>query len=200
MPKLKNEEHLDCSSVLSMVPSGASARPETETTNAQQDIAAMDALAKLLASADRTEAVAIQHQICSIGDWIRDQRNEAKLTQEQIAQIAGVSRATVANVEAGIQPDGPRVGTIMKLLWACGKRLEWHSIDLPPEQLAIRRVRIASINRRNGSQSRLGKKLNDNVALIFKSEKGRNNVRNRNIRISSTRGNSNASPHKKQTF
>jgi transcriptional regulator with XRE-family HTH domain len=43
----------------------------------------------------------------SLGEKIRDRRREAGLVQAQLAQMVGLSRASVTNIEAGMQAPPP---------------------------------------------------------------------------------------------
>lgn len=55
-----------------------------------------------------------------IGKDIRDARKDQDLTQEELAELAGVSRPTIARVETG---SNISTGTLEKVAKALGKRL-----------------------------------------------------------------------------
>ncbi len=56
------------------------------------------------------------------GRMVRNSRRRAGLTQRQLAAKAGIPQETIARIEAG--RSDPRVGTLDRLLEACGMGLE----------------------------------------------------------------------------
>lgn len=58
----------------------------------------------------------------ALGEYVRAQRASRRLTQHELADEAGVSRRTLATVEA--DEDGPGVETVAKILAA---------LECPPE-------------------------------------------------------------------
>ncbi|MCH8831187.1 MAG: helix-turn-helix transcriptional regulator [Chloroflexi bacterium] len=68
----------------------------------------------------RVEAVALAGRQ-SIGARIRQFREEAKLTQEALAQAAGIGRVTLVRIESGEQ--SPRYETLVSLAQALGRSM-----------------------------------------------------------------------------
>jgi len=71
------------------------------------------------------------------GGWVASARVDVGLTQAQLAAVIGISRASVANIEAGSQyhKHGPSVGVILRLARALG---------LDPLELCV--VAMAEVN------------------------------------------------------
>lgn len=67
--------------------------------------------------------LAVQEDIAAFGSLIRNLRRGAGFTQLELSKKAGVSRATIANLEAGCLEGGPRLGTLAQLVRACGAQL-----------------------------------------------------------------------------
>jgi transcriptional regulator with XRE-family HTH domain len=61
--------------------------------------------------------------IFDIGDRVRTERRRRKLTQEQLGEIAGVSRVRINKIEKGTAAD-VRFGTLINVLNALGLDLE----------------------------------------------------------------------------
>ncbi|AWB84191.1 helix-turn-helix domain-containing protein [Corynebacterium liangguodongii] len=57
-----------------------------------------------------------------IGIEIRTMRKEYMLTQQQLAELAGISDRTLRDIEAG--REGPSIGTVVKVLSTLGLDLE----------------------------------------------------------------------------
>ncbi len=70
------------------------------------------------------------------GRMVREARQRAKLTQRQLAAKAGIPQETIARIERG-RVD-PRVGTLDRLLEACGYGLE----SLPRLGIGVDRSQI----------------------------------------------------------
>ncbi len=70
------------------------------------------------------------------GRMVRDARHRAKLTQRELAAKAGIPQETIARIERG-RVD-PRVGTLDRLLEACGYGLE----SMPRLGIGIDRTQI----------------------------------------------------------
>ena len=58
----------------------------------------------------------------NVGRTLRHARRRARLTQRQLAEVAGVPQSTVARIEAGTTM--PKVDTFEHLLEACGMDIE----------------------------------------------------------------------------
>ena len=73
------------------------------------------------------------------GRMVREARQRAKLTQRQLAAKAGIPQETIARIERG-RVD-PRVGTLDRLLEACGYGLE----SLPRLGIGVDRSQIQAL-------------------------------------------------------
>jgi len=67
--------------------------------------------------------------VSAIGGWIRSRRKARGLTQQELAELAGVSRPYLSRLENG-ETTG-RVAELDRVLRVFGKRL-WFE-DMPPE-------------------------------------------------------------------
>ena len=70
------------------------------------------------------------------GRMVRDARRRAKLTQRELSAKAGIPQETIARIERG-RVD-PRVGTLDRLLEACGYGLE----SMPRLGIGVDRTQI----------------------------------------------------------
>lgn len=81
-----------------------------------------------------------------LGDTVRTLREDRKLTQEQLAHRAGISRNQLQNIERSRNntkgadgrpgPGNPRMDTV----WALAEALGVEAVDLFPGRAALRRV------------------------------------------------------------
>jgi len=78
---------------------------------------------KVFATPEAWEILEVQRDIAAFGSLVRESRRLANLTQAALAEKSGVSRATIAGIEAGCQDGGPRLETVAILVRACGRRL-----------------------------------------------------------------------------
>ena len=66
-----------------------------------------------------------------IGDFVKDRRSEVGYTQQQLAEMAGISRLTLIDLEAGKNYE---VNTLIAVL-GCLRgelKIEWRDIDSVP--------------------------------------------------------------------
>jgi DNA-binding XRE family transcriptional regulator len=70
-----------------------------------------------------SETLSVQDEIAKIGAEVRTARRAAGLSQAELAKEANVARSTVASVEGGYVVGGAQYGTIVRLLNACGKKM-----------------------------------------------------------------------------
>lgn len=74
----------------------------------------------------------IHNVIATFGEILRFSRRGAGLTQAELSGRSGVSRSAIADIEAGIIPDGPRLATLVRLFGACGKIIDPTAAILDP--------------------------------------------------------------------
>lgn len=86
------------------------------------------ALADVFEQSGNGEALFLAREISDFGKWVRSKRLTARLTQEEVAKEAGLSRTTVANLEAGLVAGGPRLITAIRILRACDLRMTYDAI------------------------------------------------------------------------
>lgn len=65
----------------------------------------------------------------SLSDRIRQARDEAGLTQEQMAPLIGVTLATLSRYERGIGKRGPTVEMLARIATVTGKPLSFFVTD-----------------------------------------------------------------------
>lgn len=69
------------------------------------------------------------------GQFVREARRRAGLTQRQLASRTGVSQAAVARIESG--QTGASLERIVQLVRACGFDLDIHLVPLDEDLLAL---------------------------------------------------------------
>ena len=74
-------------------------------------------------------------RVVSGGQFVREARRRAGLTQRQLATRAGVSQAAVARIESGeVDPSWRRV---VELVRACGFDLDVHLVPMDLDHLSL---------------------------------------------------------------
>jgi len=91
------------------------------------------------------------------GDRLRKARENAGLSQHELADMIGVSRATVSNAEVGVGKKGPLAITVRAWALATGVPVEW-----------IETGRAAS-DPGSGGQSPSGRRLSDTELMQYRS-------------------------------
>ena len=76
------------------------------------------------------EGYAARDAIVHAGQMVRRMREDAKLTQVELAGRASMSQPEISRIEAGIGTQGPSVETINRLAQACGMGLVMGMRDL----------------------------------------------------------------------
>jgi len=66
-----------------------------------------------------------------IGKEIRNERKQRKISQEQMAKVLGMGRATISQIEAGIVPE-IGVRKLIRILDYLGLELRVRPAGLPP--------------------------------------------------------------------
>lgn len=77
----------------------------------------------IFGSPEAREILNIKRDVAAFGALVREWRRIRALTQAELAEASGISRATIAAIEAGCMEGGPRIATVARLLRACGQRL-----------------------------------------------------------------------------
>lgn len=92
------------------------------------------------------------------GDRLRKAREEAGLSQGALAELIGVSRATVSNAEVGVGKKGPLKVTVRAWALATGVPAEW-----------LETGRVSS-DPGSGGQPSSGRRLSDTELMQYRSE------------------------------
>lgn len=93
-------------------------------------------------------------------DFVREARKRARLTQQQLADLAGTTQSAIARIEAG--RTRPAFDTVLRLVRLCGMDLDimlgerdesdWiqasRLLELPEEERFANRVRFAQRTQR----------------------------------------------------
>lgn len=114
--------------VVTTIPVKAMPSPQADVIVSRQDMLA------IFAEKSAQDAYLIQREIAALGFTLRDCRQAAGLSQTELASLAGTSRGTVANIELGTLPGGPKIATYSRLMRACGKKVVAHFVDLRADE------------------------------------------------------------------
>lgn len=111
------------------------------------------------------EEEAIHEAMISVGELVREWRRAMGLTQELLSERTRISKSTIARIEVGGIPRGPRLETIARLLFYCHKKL---SIDAKDVEY-IRPVKKAKSGKGMGNDKR------SKPSLILHTSSGNSN-------------------------
>lgn len=76
-------------------------------------------------SPDFDAATAEIELVRKVGDTLQQMREEARLTQEELAKRLGISASRVSQLESGTLRDAPNLKTLARFAYECGQKIEF---------------------------------------------------------------------------
>jgi transcriptional regulator with XRE-family HTH domain len=80
----------------------------------------------------------------AVSNFLQTLRVSARLTQTQLAELAGTTQSEVSRIERAAGPRAPELATLVRFARACGYDLSFLATPRPPRKRRTRKVALLS--------------------------------------------------------
>lgn len=119
------------------------------------DLVPPDVRKRIVDSPEAEDVAALRVINVEFGHLVREKRRAWGGTQVELSGRTGIAKSTIARIESGSLPGGPRLSTIAKLLLACNHKLVAKADILHPPATSDNETKVEKRNKRDHSSASL---------------------------------------------